>query len=125
MSVGKSQASELDGLSTNEVDPLLNLATVAKAVGKHPTTVRAWVDSGLIEVVKVGRLPKIRKSDLVKLLEGSKLSEDFETLERVDSLTGEPEDRGPAPDDVRPIIDNADPRFRVSKSNIEELDENG
>lgn len=128
MSNGKAQSKELDGVNTHAADPLLNMATVAKAVGKHPSTVRSWVDSGLIDTVRCGKLPKIRKSDLVKLLSGTKLGDNIETLERVDLLVEDMDDRGPEPDYDRSPASDGTQNFRLTDFKSEDLDgdeENG
>ena len=59
---------------SNDEDPYMSLSEVARHVGKHPTTIMRWVADGLLEVVRVGPLPKIRRSTLAKFLGGSALT---------------------------------------------------
>jgi len=65
----KSQAGLLKGLETHIANPFLNLATVAVALGVSSDTVSRWIKS---ERIKATRFPygwKVRKSDLVDILE--------------------------------------------------------
>ena len=84
----KTQSDLIKDLNTHEKDPLLNLNTVAKALGKSPQTIAVWVNTGIIKTERVGPLPKIRKSVLEALLSGSMLGEDENTVMKVDALKG-------------------------------------
>jgi excisionase family DNA binding protein len=98
MTAGKSQTGDLDGIKTHDEDPFLNISTVGRALGKHRSTIRDWIDSGILKAERVGKLDKVRKSTLIRLLEGSALGEDLEILERVDGLEGDDDNRGPERD---------------------------
>lgn len=93
MAKATTQTDLLDGLNTHKADPFLNIATVAEALGRHPTTVGRWVVEGAIRAT---RFPngtwKIRKSDLELLLAGSSIQDDAGVVSRVEKLTEEEEE---------------------------------
>lgn len=84
MNSPKSQTQHLKSLATHQDDPLLNLRTVAFALGKNPTTIRNWIDQGNIRAVQQPNgLFKVRKSVLEKFLESSNFGLDESVVERV------------------------------------------
>ncbi|AMV31322.1 Helix-turn-helix domain protein [Pirellula sp. SH-Sr6A] len=86
----KTQKKLVEDLNTNDKDPFLNLTTVARALGKHSTTIRNWVNDGIIAATRFPNgLYKIRKSDLEKLLSVSRMRDNKEILDRVSNLEGD------------------------------------
>lgn len=82
----KTQRKEIEGLTTHDKDPFLNITVVAKALGRHQTTVGRWVADGAIKsVLMPNGLRKIRRSVLVAWLEQTEFSTE-EVLERVEAL---------------------------------------
>lgn len=55
-------------------DPWLNLVTVASILHVHPSTVGRWVDEGILKHSVIGKLPKVRKSDLLAFIDNTELS---------------------------------------------------
>jgi len=51
-------------------EKLLTVEDAAKALLVKPTTVREWLKAGKLKGVKVGRLWRVRESDLEVLLKG-------------------------------------------------------
>ncbi len=49
-------------------DPLLPVSEVAKRFSVSDQTIYRWIDEGLLPVVKVRRLLRIRRSDVERLL---------------------------------------------------------
>lgn len=51
----------------HRLDPLLNLAEAGRLIGRSPTCIRKWIDSGILEAVRghgaINR--RVRKSDLI------------------------------------------------------------
>lgn len=65
-----------DGPLTHQEDPLLTPRAIGKLLGKHPSTIRNWIDSGLLECViqPTGR-PMVRTSVVIQAFpEASNLS---------------------------------------------------
>lgn len=86
----KTQQKLVKDLNTNEKDPFLNLTTVARALGKHSTTIRNWVNDGIINATRFPNgLYKIRRSDLETLLSVSKMKDNKDILDRVSKLEGD------------------------------------
>lgn len=83
---GKAQADLISNVNGHDADPLLNLTTIARALGKHPTTIARWVDDGILPFVKIGPLRKVRKSSLEKILASSAMAENTEISIRVKQL---------------------------------------
>lgn len=70
---GSNGASQIPLPPSDADDPYMSLSEVARYVGKSPQTIVRWCADGLIEFVRVGPLPKIRRSALAKFLGGSAL----------------------------------------------------
>lgn len=58
-------------MAENEEDRLLGVTEVAKRFSVSDQTIYRWIDDGLLPVVKVRRLLRIRQSDVDRLLEES------------------------------------------------------
>ena len=59
---------------TKSNDELLTLSDVARHLGRTHTTIRRWIDDGLLQCVKLpSGLRAVRKSEVNKFLEGSAL----------------------------------------------------
>jgi excisionase family DNA binding protein len=63
-----------DLLEESKEDPWLNLVTVATILQVHPSTVGRWVDEGILKHNVIGKLPRVRKSDLLAFIEHTNLS---------------------------------------------------
>jgi excisionase family DNA binding protein len=57
------------GMAENEEDQLLPVSEVAKRFSVSDQTIYRWIDEGILPVVKVRRLLRIRSSDVDRLLE--------------------------------------------------------
>ena len=57
-------------MAEREEDPLLPVSEVAKRFSVSDQTIYRWIDDGLLPVVKVRRLLRIRTSDVDRLLDG-------------------------------------------------------
>ncbi len=55
-------------MANSDDDPLLLVSEVAKRFSVSDQTVYRWIDDGLLPVVKVRRLIRIRTSDVDRLL---------------------------------------------------------
>jgi excisionase family DNA binding protein len=58
-------------MAESEEDRLLAVSEVAKRFSVSDQTIYRWIDDGLLPVVKVRRLLRIRQSDVDRLLEES------------------------------------------------------
>ena len=60
---------------THKEDPILSMAEVARRIGKSPSTVKSWCDSGLIKAMWIAsdRVFGVRESEVNRLLEGSNI----------------------------------------------------
>lgn len=58
-------------MAENEEDRLLPVSDVAKRFNVSDQTIYRWIDDGILPVVKVRRLLRIRQSDVDRLLEES------------------------------------------------------
>jgi excisionase family DNA binding protein len=56
-------------MAENEGDQLLPVSEVAKRFSVSDQTIYRWIDEGILPVVKVRRLLRIRSSDVDRLLE--------------------------------------------------------
>jgi excisionase family DNA binding protein len=84
---GKSQRDLIADLNTHEKDPLLTLSAVGRALGRHHDSIKRMIDDGFLRATRVGKLLKVRKSDVAKILNASTF--DDQTIHRLQSLTGE------------------------------------
>ncbi len=58
---------------THQEDPLLTMSEVARRIGKHPSTIRRWVDDGLLTAVRLpSGLPAVRESQILQLMDVAK-----------------------------------------------------
>jgi excisionase family DNA binding protein len=85
---GKSQRDLIADISTHEKDPLLHLTTVGRCIGRDGRTIGRWIDEGLLKAVRVGKLYKVRKSEVARILENSVFADDPEVMKRITNLTG-------------------------------------
>ena len=56
-------------MADRDEDPLLPVSEVAKRFSVSDQTIYRWIDDGLLPVVKVRRLLRIRTSDVDRLLQ--------------------------------------------------------
>lgn len=84
----KSQRDLIADLNTHENDPLLHLTTVGKCIGRDGRTVARWIEEGLLKAVRVGKLYKVRKSEVAKLLDCSVFGDKPDVMERFNNLEG-------------------------------------
>jgi excisionase family DNA binding protein len=86
--INKTQKEELKGIPTNADDPILNLSTVADALGKSPTTIGRWIEEGVIPHIRMPNgLAKVRRSQLVDWLGTTAIGEDKDLCKRVSELS--------------------------------------
>lgn len=72
--VGKRQQDLVQDLIDEATeDPWLNLTSVAKILHVHPSTVSRWCDEGIMKSRVIGKLPKVKKSDLIAFLENTEI----------------------------------------------------
>ena len=70
-------------------DPWLNLTTVATILQVHQTTVGRWVEEGILKHRIIGKLPKVRKSDLLAFIENTELKTKETAKESIKETTGD------------------------------------
>jgi excisionase family DNA binding protein len=56
-----------------EPDSLVSLAHASKVLGVTPMTLRRWINAGTFPAHRIGKLYKVRSSDLSQYLEASKV----------------------------------------------------
>lgn len=51
----------------HRLDPLLNLSEAGRLIGRSPTCIRKWIESGILEAVRGSGMinRRVRKSDLI------------------------------------------------------------
>lgn len=60
---------------THEDDPILNMSEVARQLGKHPSTIKVWIQTGLLDAIRMpSNLYGVRKSQVNRVLAGSALA---------------------------------------------------
>jgi excisionase family DNA binding protein len=85
----KSQRDLISDLNAHTNDPLLHLTTVGRCIGRHGSTVRSWIDQGLLKAVRVGSLWKVRKSEVAKLLSHSTFGDNENVMAQFNNLKGD------------------------------------
>lgn len=80
----KSQRREIADVQGHAADPILNLAAVADALGRSPSTIGRWVTEGVLPSIAMpSGMRKVRKSTLVAWLKVNEFGADEGVLERV------------------------------------------
>lgn len=57
-----------DSVSFNRDEEFLTVAEIAELFKMNPQTVRNWIDNGQLDAVRVGRLVRVRGSDLQRFI---------------------------------------------------------
>jgi excisionase family DNA binding protein len=58
--------------SIEEVQPLLDVNESAELLRVSPYTVRAWIRKGVLHATKLGRLVRLERSEVQRLIEAGK-----------------------------------------------------
>ena len=90
---GKAQDGVLDDVHGDNVDPVLNQSTVAKAFGVHKSTIHRWLLEGALLAERNPKgILKVRKSTVVNFLASSKWAGNEDVLKRLNDFQEAEED---------------------------------
>ncbi len=70
------------------MDKLLNILEIAKMLGVKPATIHCWVSEGFIPHVKLGRLVRFDKTEVIKWVQNHKVRGRETRLPEKDPLYG-------------------------------------